>query len=607
MMRVNKATTLFLVLAGWIDPSWGSLRSGTKGSDRNWYSEEGYEIVSGSDGNINSNEYEGSVSKQRNMMMHMNGDEMSGTDSPTIAEAVPSFDGDLDAILALALQQAALNGDIEASISTVPSDSPSLAPTEVGTDVDDEDAYNEAGSTMPSDAPSLVPSTMPSSLTDVGEFDESSSSMPSDYPSLTPSSWGETEEILSPTSSPTFSAAPTNFPLLNPHSCNEVNAATTTYMLLVSYTYSLEIVPNAEADVVAGEGEEILQEMVGPRSLYCLSPLAESANIAALDSRPLDIEDNEQFCSSEVDIENSCSVWTGKMRFFLTDQSSATEAADLAVAEIKSIIESQEFVEQVGSGLVQAKFLEALIDDIAPVQSSGNIDDAINSGNMGLTAVVLVAVAGSALIVMVGSVYYWRRSYGRAIPSGAATQAAGSSLNHTNDSSMLTATHPTSPFSEMVRGADGFTENMSILSGRGSGMSAIIEDEERSHTSASLVISDTGYSTEAAGGGGGDNESLLSMDVPKSLYTRTPESPNLLGARKRNPHSVLGDDMSDLEASEDEMSDTGNSPSRKRGAGNIVPLALLGATGDGSNPSAKNGATTDPNDSMHADEMLLFC
>jgi len=179
---------------------------------------------------------------------------------------------------------------------------------------------------------------------------------------------------------------------------------------------------------------------------------------------------------------NVCTVWTGRTRLFVSDADSIEAAANLAMAEIENIINSQAFVDRVETGLVHADFLEALEDDYGPI-TGGTPTTISNGGSLGLTSVVLVTVAGAALVVMVGSFYVYRRNYGRTNASSAATQAAGSSLNHSNNNSSFAIAHgahngrPTSPYSSMVSDAYQFNENMSILSGGQSGMSAILEGE----------------------------------------------------------------------------------------------------------------------------------
>lgn len=303
-------------------------------------------------------------------------------------------------------------------------------------------------------------------------------------------------------------------------------------------------------------------------------------------------------CTPTFSPDNTCTVFNGKMRFFLSSSGNGQDAIEFILPVIESIIHDEDFLEEVGSGLVNAEFLGAAPNTNAIESGGAQPAGSSSEGNFGLTSVVLLTIGSAALIVFVGSVYYWRRTFGRAPVSSAATQAAGSTLNGSalNDTTN-TSFRPTSPFSEMLPDAYRFNENMSILSGQGpGGMSAIAEDEEmtvHSQTSSAIMMSEAGFSTEA---GAETDTSLLSLDVPKSLYSRHPESPNLLGARKRNPTQAVGnlDESTDADTS----TEGPDSPPRAKGKSS---LALLdqGALDDG------NAKTAD--DSMQADDMMLFC
>lgn len=465
------------------------------------------------------------------------------TESPAMAPLVPSFDGDLDAILQLALAEAEKKA-LSSLPSDIPSSAPSIAPSVSPTTIDDETL---------SDYPSLTPSSW------------TTATIGSDMPSLVPSTFPSDAPSLFPSSAPSASLSPTHFPLVNAHACAD---ASTEYLLIVTYRYSLETVPEADMILVAGEGEEILQEGIGPRVLMCLSDEALDAEVVALDSLPRDTILPEE-CVAEVDPDNVCAVWQGKMRFFLSDQDAIDQATDYILPIIEDVINSSIFVTNVGSGLIQAKYLGSTTASPVEGDATGN-SRPLDTGSFGMTSVVLLTVASAALVVFVGSFYYWRRSYGRR-PSSAANQAAGSTLNDTTYSSM----RPSSPFSEMLPDAYRFNENMSILSGQGA-MSAIAEDEEMTVSSA-IMMSEAGYSTEAAAD---TDSSLASFDVPKSLYTHVPESPILLGARKRNPDQIMSAGESDTDTSDNEAS-----PMRKGAA-----PALL-----------------QPNPDESADDMLLFC
>ena len=71
----------------------------------------------------------------------------------------------------------------------------------------------------------------------------------------------------------------------------------------------------------------------------------------------------------------------------------------------------------------------------------------------------------------------------------------------------------------------------------------------------SIVVSESGYTTEGV-------EDSISFDMPKSLYLRAPDSPLLLGAKKRLDNSVTqnanvaNDSLSEISSSEDESVNT---------------------------------------------------
>lgn len=160
--------------------------------------------------------------------------------------------------------------------------------------------------------------------------------------------------------------------------------------------------------------------------------------------------------------------------------------------------------------------------------------------SLGTTSFLLLAVGSAALIVFVGSVYYMRRD-SPSSSDGAATQAAGSTVH---DLQYDAGDRSASPFSEMLPTAYRYNENLSILSGS-NGLEAVAEDNSprdietppspaRTEGSSSIILSESGYTTEAA-----DEDESLSFDVPRSLYTKVTESPELLGARKRKESLLL--------------------------------------------------------------------
>lgn len=258
----------------------------------------------------------------------------------------------------------------------------------------------------------------------------------------------------------------------------------------------------------------------------------------------------------------ACTVFNGQMHLYMPASENANYVFYQARTAIKSIIDNPNFRNNV-VGLLKSTYLGPPI----VIPSSFNDGDSIKgnqsgegSETLGVTSLVLVAVGSAALILFVGSVYYMRRDSGtsEAGVDGNATQAAGSSVNDYSFPFVSPRAMSTSPFSEMVPNAYQFNENMSILSGGMSilsgggveGLEAVIEqsDEEAqsprtiqspAHTdTSSILVSESGYTTDA-----GEEEELdnsLSFDVPRSLYTKTAESPDrvLLGARRRRENHV---------------------------------------------------------------------
>jgi hypothetical protein len=310
------------------------------------------------------------------------------------------------------------------------------------------------------------------------------------------------------------------------------------------------------------------------------------------------------------------------MRFFLSESTAAQAATDLINSELASILNSMLFAQRVGTGLLRSQLLSvetkappvtAVGEKQPPQDSSGTI--AINKDKQSVTPTVLMATAGSAVVVFAAAVFFWKRSHNRNV-HGSATQMAGSSFNDAADMSTR-APSASSPFSEMVPDAYRLNGNTSIVSGQGGGMSAILEDEEvtiHSQASSAIFMSETGFSEQAAE----TDTSLMSFDIPKSLYTRVPESPNLLGARRRSHEQIIATDsgedtsVSDIENSSVVDESTPDSPVARHGAlpntsGTISSLLDDSELAPPRISARQQHGHASADDSMHADEMLLFC
>jgi hypothetical protein len=349
------------------------------------------------------------------------------------------------------------------------------------------------------------------------------------------------------------SMAPTQLPfmMMNAHTCPQ---ETTQSLFILTYTYSLETVSNVLPSQTSGEGEEILQELLAPQVLTCMSGEAKPAKIVALDSLPRDKEATDVICEPELDASNVCTVWTGKMRFFVSAGAKESITSDLVFEKLPATMESKVFLRSVGTGLVKATFLE---QGEGPSGIRGDPDLSTPSASgMGLSAIVLVSIGSAAFIVLAGSVFYWSRQTGN--HSGLSYEGSTTNLGSTGASATLmsyqvnmsnndaSAETPSSPFSEMLPDAYRFTDNMSITGGPGpASLGNMIpideEQDDMSHASSSqvLMLSENGYSTDAEGA----TDSSVSMDLPRSLYQRRAPNtpPKLLGAFRFQNVETLSD------------------------------------------------------------------
>jgi hypothetical protein len=216
----------------------------------------------------------------------------------------------------------------------------------------------------------------------------------------------------------------------------------------------------------------------------------------------------------------NCTVVQGRIRVFLSDGNSVEAATQLVLTSIKAAFEDPNFVDRVGSGLMKITYLRGELEQGSgsSLETGGSIPGSPektipqqSESLLPVASVVFVSVGSAALIVFIGSVYLWRRGRGGSVNAtgsqdesdayyqgGAATQMAGSSLDITTDNlKSISEDQPASPYSEMVSGCYKLGESMSILSNI-NGMSPVSEqDHEGSVSSASLVVSEGGYTAEA--------------------------------------------------------------------------------------------------------------
>jgi hypothetical protein len=272
------------------------------------------------------------------------------------------------------------------------------------------------------------------------------------------------------------------------------------------------------------------------------------------------------------------------MRLFVLGEGNIEDAAELVLAHIKKAVEADGFVTSVGSGLMKITFISVETDSSTPVPIEGPTKDEDVGGASGTEsrtplAVTLVAVGSTLLVVLMGSIYYWRRGAAHD-QDGAATQAAGSSV-HTSTLNSSSSARPASPFSEMVPGAYKLGENMSILSN--SHMDPVFEDGD----AESIMVSESGYSTEAGETDAGES-TTLSSTVPRALLYQSDSvsSPDYLGARPRDG-AAMGISDSELDSS----METSNAGTPNKSFGDKL---LVASGGD------------DIDESNKADESLFF-
>lgn len=246
------------------------------------------------------------------------------------------------------------------------------------------------------------------------------------------------------------------------------------------------------------------------------------------------------------------------MRLFLSDLTTGTIAIDLARRQIRDLMDDSSALLTI-DGLVDVDYLGPELSETPPL-TGPPANDEIGGGttNIGSVSIAMLTIGSAAVVVLVGSLVYLRRNRNGENRNGHPP---------VEDDTMLggTTCPPASPFTEMLPNAYRYTEEMTILSvnppsiqGSGSGLSAVAElssaeeqstFEEASTAQGSIVISESGYTTEGV-------EDSVSFDMPQSLYLRAPDSPLLLGAKKRDGVDIAEDSMSEISGSEEESVNT---------------------------------------------------
>lgn len=243
------------------------------------------------------------------------------------------------------------------------------------------------------------------------------------------------------------------------------------------------------------------------------------------------------------------------MRLFLSSRDTVESAIQLSLDQIKIALKNEEFVLKVETGLKKIDFISNADEEEVPVsniQSSGDVTTA--ETGLSTTSSALVGLGSALILALAGAVYYIRHARTKDL-NGTMMQDTGSSF--AQPISPSDPDRPTSPFSEMLPGAYrmGDLDKMSMLST--SNMSPVYEDDDGSH---SVDVSESGYTTEAAGTYSGEDSSLghskRTMYSTPDMYG-TPDgekgylsagSLEFLGARPRDGAPV----MSDLEMSDSE-------------------------------------------------------
>jgi hypothetical protein len=197
-------------------------------------------------------------------------------------DEIISFDGDLDRIQQLALEEA-IRKTNALGISDAPSLAPSPAPSKSRLP-----SLAPSGSSKPSPSPSRGPSSTPSLSampSDVPSFvpspAPSQSSMPSDTPSLVPSQQPSSSEPLATSglNSTTLITCPVN---------DEVGAPRIV-SYIVTWQYSVETVPIFNVPTVVDRLEQRLANEMVPLMLECWDPTVTfDFSVHALDQNPAD-------------------------------------------------------------------------------------------------------------------------------------------------------------------------------------------------------------------------------------------------------------------------------------------------------------------------------
>jgi hypothetical protein len=262
------------------------------------------------------------------------------------------------------------------------------------------------------------------------------------------------------------------------------------------------------------------------------------------------------------------------MRVFLSKKESVQQATALVLKHIQESYDDPTFVGRVNSGLVDITFIATDENGNGSENAPPPIQDEDKTGSdqtaqesdsrLALSSLLFVAVGSAALIVLVGSVYFYRRGRNNTEDEDGVHGSSASRFASVNDVATQepddkdaadNVNRPASPYSEMVSSSYRLDrlQEMSILSS--SNMSPVYEmegnetDNDTVGGGASIMISEGGYTTDAGGTEEGDSTMFESTTVEGSKYSSSQSTPNVLGARPF-PGTIGNFDMEEISDSD---------------------------------------------------------
>lgn len=286
---------------------------------------------------------------------------------------------------------------------------------------------------------------------------------------------------------------------------------------------------------------------------------------------------SEETCAPVLESSNTCTVVDGRVRLFLTKSDRSAEAIKLSLQAVEKAMGDKNFVNKVETGLRRIVFKKEVGSSVegtpSTTDSSNNSNEELSNSETGLSAASSAMVGlGSALIIaFVGAAIYMKSVRNKADNDQYVQEAGSSIVSGPVRTFEDDADRPTSPFSEMLPGAYriGDLDKMSMLSN--SNMSPVYEDDDASR---SVVVSESGYTTEAAGTDGGDDSSFA-QTVP---YTPEGEYSTLenLGARPRDGIITTSDlEMSDTDSEHASDGSSQSSPTKIYTTSLLLPRGSL--------------------------------